>query len=264
MSTLLSSPDLTEKQAWHRINRGFGKAINEMRMIEEGDKILVAVSGGKDSLCMLHFFKAFLAKSPVKFEILAVNLDQGQPGFPAETLPNLFKAWDVPYHIETRDTYSVVLEKTKEGKSYCSMCSKLRRGILYSVAKDFGCNKIALGHHRDDLIETFLMNALYSGQLASMPPHYISKKEGLGVIRPLYMVEEKTIEAFVGAQQWPIIPCTLCGSQEGMKRNYVRKLLKDMSKSGDTVRSSLFGALHHPDPRFLMDTSLWEDDIPII
>lgn len=255
---------LVEKEAWNKINRGFGRAISEMKMINEGDKILVAVSGGKDSLCMLHFFKEFQQKSPVNFEILATNVDQGQPGFPPEILPNLFQAWHVPYHIETKDTYSIVLDKTKEGKSYCSMCSRLRRGILYRIAKENGCNKLALGHHRDDLLETFLMNAMYSGQLAAMPPHYYSEKEAISVIRPLYTVAEETIEAFVNIQKWPIIPCSLCGSQEGLKRNEVKALLKNLSEKNPEMRSTLFGALHHADPRFLLNKEQWETDIPVV
>ncbi|MEO1051294.1 MAG: tRNA 2-thiocytidine(32) synthetase TtcA [Bacteroidota bacterium] len=252
------------ENATNKINREMGKAIVEFKMIEEGDKILIAVSGGKDSLCMLHFLMAFQKKAPINFELLAVNVDQKQPGFPEHILPNLFTEWGVPYHIEAKDTYSIVLNKTKPGKSFCSLCSRLRRGILYGIAREHGCNKIALGHHQDDLLETFMMNAFFSGQLASMPAHYRIEKEDLSVIRPLYAVPEETISTFVSAQDWPIIPCNLCGSQEGLKRNEVKHLLSTLHQKHPKLKSTLFGALHHPDPRFLFNKDLWGGDIPSI
>ncbi len=250
--------------AGHKINRAFGKAIGEFGMIREGDKILVAVSGGKDSLCLLHFMQAYQKKAPVNFEILAVNVDQGQPGFPKETLPKLFEDWKVPYHVEFQDTYSVVLEKTKPGKSYCSICSRMRRGILYRVAQENGCNKIALGHHQDDVLETFLMNAFFSGQLAGMPAIYEIEKGTIQVIRPLYAVPEETIATYVHGQDWPIVPCSLCGSQEGMKRQEIKQLLGDLKQKYPDLKSTLFGSLHHPDPRFLFDRELWEGEVPTI
>lgn len=250
--------------AGHKINRAFGKAIGDFNMIEEGDKIMVAVSGGKDSLCLLNYMMSYQKKAPINFEILAVNVDQGQPGFPKETLPNMFEEWDVPYHVEFQDTYSVVLEKTKPGKSYCSICSRMRRGILYRLAQERGCNKIALGHHQDDVLETFLMNAFFSGQLAGMPAIYEIESGTCQVIRPLYAVAEETIQTYVSGQDWPIVPCTLCGSQDGMKRQEIKQLLSDLKAKYPDLKSTLFGSLHHPDPRFLFDKELWNGDIPSI
>jgi tRNA 2-thiocytidine biosynthesis protein TtcA len=161
-----------------KINRAIGKAIARFDMIHEGDKLLVAVSGGKDSLAMLHYLKQFRKKAPVSFEYIAVNVDQKQPGFDEQHMPNLFESWEVPYEIVEQDTYSVVLDKTPAGKSYCSVCSRLRRGILYETAKKLGCNKVALGHHMDDVMETFLLNMFFSGKLAAMPARYQTDKEG--------------------------------------------------------------------------------------
>lgn len=252
----------TEKKLHNKINAEIGKAIADLNMIQEGDKIMIAVSGGKDSLCMLHFLMGFQKKAPINFEIVAVNLDQGQPGFPAHILPELFKSWNVPHHIEYRDTYSVVVEKIKGSNTYCSLCSRLRRGVLYDLAKKMGCNKLALGHHLDDLIETFLMNAFYSGQLASMAPHYKTNKENISVIRPLYALEEQTIAAYAALQNWPIVPCNLCGSQDGMKRQFIKNLLSNLQKENPQIKSSLLNALRNPDPNFLLDPSLWNGPIP--
>lgn len=250
------------KKLYTRINKEIGKAIADFSMIEEGDKILVAVSGGKDSLCMLHFLSHFQKKAPIHFEIIAVNLDQGQPGFPDHILPELFQSWQVPYHIEKRDTYSIVVEKIKGSNTYCSLCSRLRRGVLYDVAQKMNCNKIALGHHLDDLIETFLMNAFYSGQLASMAPHYKTDKENIHVIRPLYSLEEKYLEAYATLMEWPIVPCNLCGSQDGMKRQFVKDLLTNLQQGNPQIKSSLLNALRNPDPEFLLKPELWRDKIP--
>lgn len=256
----MKSPE--EKKLHSKINTEIGKAIADFNMIEEGDKILIGVSGGKDSLCLLHFLIEFQKKAPIHFDILAVNLDQGQPGFPDHILPELFKNWEVPFHIEYRDTYSIVVDKVKNGKSYCSLCSRLRRGILYDLADKFGCNKIALGHHLDDLIETLLMNAFYSGQLASMVPHYKTNKKGIHVIRPLYTVEETHIINYTGLMQWPIVPCTLCSSQDGLKRHYVKALIKNLQKDNPQIKSSLLNAIRNPDPNFLLKSELWNGVIP--
>lgn len=250
------------KKLHSKINSEIGKAIADFKMIEEGDKVLIAVSGGKDSLCMLHFLKDFQKKAPIDFEILAVNLDQGQPGFPDHILPDLFKKWQVPFHIEFRDTYSVVVEKIKGSNTYCSLCSRLRRGVLYDLAAKMKCNKIALGHHLDDLIETFLMNAFYSGQLASMAPHYQTEKENISVIRPLYALEESILAEYASIQEWPIVPCNLCGSQDGMKRQYIKNLLTTLQRDNPQIKSSLLNALKNPDPNFLLAPELWNGDIP--
>lgn len=250
-----------EKKLHSKINKEIGKAIADFSMIEAGDKVMMAVSGGKDSLCLLHFLKQFQQKAPIDFEIVAVNLDQGQPGFPDHILPQLFEDWQVPYHIEKRDTYSVVVEKVK-GNTYCSLCSRLRRGVLYDLAHKMGCNKIALGHHLDDLIETFLMNAFYSGQLASMAPHYITDKENIHIIRPLYALEEKYLEAYASLMEWPIVPCNLCGSQDGMKRQFVKSLLTNLQKENPQIKSSLLNALRNPDADSLLKPELWSGAIP--
>ncbi len=254
--------DDSENKLYKKINSEIGKAIADFRMIEDGDKILVAVSGGKDSLCMLHFLKAFQKKAPINFDYVAVNLDQGQPGFPDHILPELFRSWDVPFHIEYRDTYSIVVDKVKSGKTFCSLCSRLRRGVLYDLAAKMNCNKIALGHHLDDLIETFLMNAFYSGQLASMAPHYQTDKAGINIIRPLYSLDEEILAEYAAIQNWPIVPCNLCGSQDGMKRQYIKDLLKTLQKDNPQIKSSLLNAMKNPDPDFLLKPELWSGSIP--
>tara|TARA_X000001036_G_scaffold399701_1_gene403550 strand:- start:2639 stop:3340 length:702 start_codon:yes stop_codon:yes gene_type:complete len=233
-------------------------------MIASGDKILVAISGGKDSLCMLYFLKEFQKKAPINFEILAVNVDQKQPGFPVEVLPRLFEEWEIGYEIVEQDTYRVVVEKTIPGKSYCSLCSRLRRGILYDSARKFGCNKIALGHHREDVLETFMMNLFFSGQLGSMPANYQIKTEDLYVIRPLFSVQEDWIVDFVRAQEWPIIPCNLCGSQEHLKRQKMKELLIELQQQYPKLKETAFRSLHNLKPKFLFNQKLWETEIPKI
>ena len=233
-------------------------------MIASGDKILVAISGGKDSLCMLYFLKEFQKKAPINFEILAVNVDQKQPEFPVEVLPRLFEEWEIGYEIVEQDTYRVVVEKTIPGKSYCSLCSRLRRGILYDSARKFGCNKIALGHHREDVLETFMMNLFFSGQLGSMPANYQIKTEDLYVIRPLFSVQEDWIVDFVRAQEWPIIPCNLCGSQEHLKRQKMKELLIELQQQYPKLKETAFRSLHNLKPKFLFNQKLWETEIPKI
>ncbi len=251
----------TITKTFNKINKEIGKAIADFNMIEKGDKVMIAVSGGKDSLNLLHFLQLFQQKAPIHFEILAVNLDQGQPGFPDHILPALFKDWNVPHHIEKRDTYSIVIDKIKGANTYCSLCSRLRRGVLYDLAAKMNCNKVALGHHLDDLIETFLMNAFYSGQLASMAPHYKTDKEGINIIRPLYAIEEKYLAEFAEANNWPIVPCNLCGSQDGMKRQYIKSLVTDLQQNNPQIKSSILNALRNPDTEFLLKPELWKGEI---
>lgn len=250
--------------SYQKINRAIGQSVTDFKMIAPGDKILVAISGGKDSLCMLHFLKEFQKKVLIDFEILAVNVDQKQPGFPTEILPKLFKEWNVPYEIVEQDTYRVVAEKTLPGKSYCSLCSRLRRGTLYDSARNFGCNKIALGHHREDVLETFMMNLFFSGQLGSMTAHYQIQAEGLQVIRPLFSVYEDWIADFVQAQGWPIIACNLCGSQEYLKRREMKELLNQLQEQYPKLKETAFRSLHNPKPKFLFDQKSWETEIPKI
>lgn len=241
------------------INRLIGQALHEYELIRAGDRILVAVSGGKDSLTMLHFLMEFQKKAPVPFDLWAVNVDQGQPGFPAEVLPRLFAEWNVPFHVERQDTYSVVLEKTAPGKTFCAVCSRLRRGILYRLARERGCNKIALGHHRDDLIQTFLLNGFFSGQLGTMTPIYTVEQGDLQVIRPLFAVPEDWIARFAALCEWPIVPCNLCGSQEGLKRLEMARLLAELEAKFPEVKNSLFRALGNPHPEQLLDRGLWQN-----
>lgn len=239
-----------------KINHAMGQALHRYGMIQEGDRILVAVSGGKDSLCMLHFLEEFRRKAPVSFELLAFHLDQAQPGYPDRIMPELFADWGIPHRIERVDTYSIVQEKVEKGKTTCSLCSRLRRGILYRVACEEGCNKLALGHHRDDVLQTFLLNAFFSGKLGSMPPIYRSREEVV-VIRPLIEVAEVDLAQFASEQGWPIVPCNLCGSQEGLKRQAMETLLSDLETRYPQVRQSLFRALGNPHLEELLDKELW-------
>lgn len=243
------------------IERDMGRAFADFPMIEQGDRILVAVSGGKDSLCMLHFLQRFQRKAPIDFELLAVNVDQKQPDFPAHVLPALFADWEVDHHIEEQDTYSVVLAKTPVGKTFCAVCSRLRRGILYRLARERGCNKVALGHHREDLLATFLMNAFFSGKLATMPPIYSVAEGDLKVIRPMYAVPEQRLSRYAQLSAWPIIPCNLCGSQEGLRRAQMQKLLADLEKTHPALRETLLGALRHPHPNMLLDPGQWSGPV---
>lgn len=242
-----------------KINREVGKAIREWNLIQDGDRILVAVSGGKDSYTMLHYLIKFQKKAPVDFKIIAMNLDQKQPGFPADVLPGLFESWNVEWHIETQDTYSIVTDKLDKNATMCSLCSRLRRGILYSTARKLDCNKLALGHHRDDLLQTFLLNAFFSGKMGTIPPIYRIKEGDLDVIRPIYSVPEHWIKEFVDIQKWPIIPCNLCGSQDGLKRQKMAELLDKLREKAPFVKDSLFGALSNIHKGEMLDKKLWLD-----
>ncbi|MCB5226885.1 tRNA 2-thiocytidine(32) synthetase TtcA [Alishewanella sp. 16-MA] len=240
-----------------RLRRGVGQAIADFGMIEEGDKIMVCLSGGKDSYTMLDILMNLQQSAPVNFSLIAVNLDQKQPGFPAEVLPQYLNQLGIEYLIVTEDTYSIVKDKIPEGKTTCSLCSRLRRGILYRTAKELGATKIALGHHRDDMLETLFLNMFYGGKMKSMPPKLVSDNGEHIVIRPLAYCKEKDIEKYAVAREFPIIPCNLCGSQDGLQRQVVKEMLQDWDKRFPGRIETMFQAMQNIVPSHLADKSLF-------
>ena len=242
-----------ENKLEKKLCRLVGQAIGDFGMIEEGDKVMVCLSGGKDSYAMLDILMKLRERAPINFEIIAVNLDQKQPNFPAEILPNYLKSLGVQYHIEEQDTYSIVKRVIPEGKTTCGLCSRLRRGILYRVADELGATKIALGHHRDDILETLMLNMFYAGKLKGMPPKLRSDDGKHIVIRPLAYVPEKLLERYAVDMSFPIIPCDLCGSQPNLQRQVMKEMLREWEKKHPGRVENLFRAMHHIVPSHLMD-----------
>lgn len=255
------------EQMERKLLRGVGQTIQEFGLIEEGDRIVVGVSGGKDSYTLLHLLRRLQARAPVRFSLIAVNLDQNHPGFPVEILRDYLTREGYDFRLVKEDTYSIVKEKIPAGKTYCSLCSRLRRGVLYRVVKELGANKLALGHHRDDVIETLLLNLFYSGQLKAMPPKLLGDQGRVTVIRPLCATAEEEIAAFAQAMAFPILPCDLCGSQENLKRKQIKNLIAGLAHDNPRVKGNMLAALANVRPSHLLDPALFsvaheEDEEP--
>lgn len=244
----------TEKKLYHYLS----KAIADYKMIASGDRVMACLSGGKDSYTMVKLLRRYRQQQKHKFDLSIYTLDQTQPGWDDSALRNWLEAEGLPYEIESRNTYKVVTEKVPEGKTYCSLCSRLRRGNIYRYAEDNGFNKVALGHHRDDMIETLMMSMLYSGQIRSMPPKLLTDSKKQMVIRPLAYCQEADIRLFAREQGFPIIPCNLCGSQSNLMRQKVKKLLAELAEHNPKVPSNLLHALQSVQPSQLMDKKLWD------
>ena len=240
-----------------RLRRNVGKAISDYNMIEEGDRIMVCLSGGKDSYCMLDLMLHLQKTAPINFEIIVVNLDQKQPEFPEDVLPKYLAELDVPFHIIEKDTYSIVVELIPDGKTYCSLCSRMRRGSLYEFSKKISANKIALGHHRDDIIETLFLNMFYGGKLKAMPPKLLSDDKKNIVIRPLAYCKEKDLKAYSKKMRFPIIPCNLCGSQDNLQRKVIKEMLQGWEKINPGRAESIFSAIRNVAPSQLADVDLF-------
>lgn len=260
-SVLMAASDISSAKSaealFQSMNRSVGRTIHDYDLIQDGDRILVAMSGGKDSLFLLYILLEFQKKAPVHFDLIPVHLDQGQPGHEPAALKDLVESFGLDLHIEYQDTYSTVLELTPEGKTYCAVCSRMRRGILYRLAREMGCHRVALGHHREDLLSTFLMNAFFNGKLGSMPPVYRIEEGDLHVIRPLASVSEDDIKDFVSQKGWTVLPCNLCGSQEGARRKQMEQMLADLEKTSPQIKHSLLAALGNIHTDELMDRKLW-------
>jgi tRNA 2-thiocytidine biosynthesis protein TtcA len=240
-----------------RLHRQTGQAIIDFNMIEAGDKVMVCLSGGKDSYAMLDILLSLRERSPVKFELIAVNLDQKQPGFPEHVLPDYLRSRDVPFHIEEQDTYSIVTQHIEPGKTMCSLCSRLRRGILYRVAGELGATKIALGHHRDDIVVTMFMNMFFGSRMKGMPAKLVSDDGRNVVIRPLAYVAEQDLVRWAEHREFPIIPCTLCGSQDNLQRVQIKQMIRDWDKQYPGRIENMFTAMGNITPSHMMDRKLF-------
>ncbi len=239
-----------------RLSRAVSQAIADFEMIDDGDRILVAVSGGKDSYTLLHWLRELQKRAPVRFSLHAVNIDQGHPGYPSHVLVEYMQREGYDFRLVREDPYTVVKEKIPEGKTYCSLCSRLRRGILYRLAAEMGCNKIALGHHRDDVLQTFMLNLQFAGQLAAMPPKLVSE-HGPVVSRPLAYAAEEDVRVFAEDQGFPILPCDLCGSQDQLQRKVVGRMLDEMERGRPGTKTVMLAALRNVRPSQLLDRGLW-------
>jgi tRNA 2-thiocytidine biosynthesis protein TtcA len=248
----------TREPLERRLRRALSRAIADFSMIDEGDRILVAVSGGKDSHTLLYLLRELQRTAPIHFELKVVNIDQGHPGYPAHVLCDYMAREKYDFSLIEEDTYSIVTEKIPRGKTYCSLCSRLRRGILYRVATEFGCRKIALGHHRDDTLQTLLLNLFFAGQLASMPPKLVAGGGAHIVIRPLVYCAEEDIRAFARLAEFPILPCDLCGSQDQLQRKVVGRLIDDIERERPGTKAVMLAALQNVRPSQLLDRRLWD------
>jgi tRNA 2-thiocytidine biosynthesis protein TtcA len=240
-----------------KLGRAVSRAIAHFGLIEDGDRILVAVSGGKDSYTMLHLLRELRRKAPVRFDLKVVNVDQGHPGYPGHLLREYMAREGYDFTMIEENTFAIVTEKIPEGKTYCSLCSRLRRGILYRVAAELGCNKIALGHHRDDVLQTLMLNLLFAGKLASMPPKLVADEAECVVIRPLVYCAEEDIRAFAEAAGFPILPCDLCGSQDNLQRKHVGRMIDDIERQRPGTKAIMLAALGNVRPSHLLDRGLW-------
>ena len=240
-----------------RLTRAMSRALLDFGMLEDGDRVMVCVSGGKDSYTMLHLLRDLSRRAPVRFELVVVNVDQGHPGYPADRLRGYMRSEGYDFHMIEEDTYSIVTDKIPAGKTFCSLCSRLRRGILYRVARELRCTKIALGHHRDDILQTLLLNLFFAGQLGAMPPKLVSG-EGHVVIRPLAYCAEEDIAAYARALEFPILPCDLCGSQENLQRKQVGALINDLEEKHPGIKAVMLAATQNVRASHLLDKDLWK------
>ncbi len=258
MSGLTRKSKLEFNKLQKRLRREVGKAIADYNMIEDGDKVMVCLSGGKDSYGMLDILLSLQKTAPIHFDLVAVNLDQKQPGFPEDVLPRYLTELGVPFHILEKDTYSIVTELIPEHRTYCSLCSRLRRGTLYGFAEEIGATKIALGHHRDDIVETLFLNLFYNGNLKAMPPKLLSDDKRNIVIRPLAYCAEEDLEEYARLKAFPIIPCNLCGSQDNLQRQVIKDMLRGWQRQHPGRIESIFRAIGNVSPSQLMDGELFD------